>query len=222
MCGRYQLHTPVAILQQAFRFSQRPNLEPRYNIAPTQSVPIVRRTTGDELELAMVRWGLVPFWAKELSVGARMINARAERVATAPSFRAAFKARRCLVPADGFYEWRKVEDAKRKQPYVIRRRDRQPFAFAGLWESWKGPDGPVETCTIITTQANATLASLHERMPVILEAADHERWLDPGKPAAADLLKPAADDLLEVFPVSTRVNYVANEGADLIEPINPA
>ena len=162
MCGRFLLKSPLVELQRAFGFAERPNLEPRFNIAPTQTVPIVRRRDdgGGGRELALVRWGLVPAWAKEPAIGNKMINARAEGIAAKPAFRAAFRQRRCLVPADGFYEWRKLAGG-RKQPMLIRRRDRAPFAFAGLWEVWRGPDGPLETCTIVTTAANALLAPIH-------------------------------------------------------------
>jgi len=181
MCGRFLLKSPLVELQGAFGFAERLNLEPRFNIAPAQTVAIVRlRANGDGRELALVRWGLVPAWAKEPAIGGKMINARAEGIAAKPAFRAAFRQRRALVLADGFYEWRKVEGS-RKQPMLIRRRDHAPFAFAGLWEVWRGPDGPLETCTIVTTAANALLAPIHDRMPVILDPADHEAWLDPAR-----------------------------------------
>ena len=180
MCGRFLLHTPVDTLQRAFGFAERPNLRPRYNIAPTQTVPIVRQKDGGGRELALVRWGLIPSWAKEAGIGGRLINARAETVAEKPAFRGAFRKRRALVPADGFYEWRKREGDRPKQPLLVRRRDGQPFAFAGLWEHWRGPEGEVETCTILTTEANAALAPIHDRMPVILDPACYDRWLDPG------------------------------------------
>jgi putative SOS response-associated peptidase YedK len=222
MCGRFLLNSPLAQLQGQFGFGERPNLAPRYNVAPTQTVPIVRpRANGQERELAMVRWGLVPFWAKDLSIGSRMINARAEGIAEKPAFRAAFKQRRCLVPADGFYEWRKV--AGGKQPMLIRLRSGESFGFAGLWETWRGPEGPVETCTIVTTGPNAVTAPIHDRMPVILDPAEYGRWLDPSQPDAQALLRPCPDDWLEAFPVSTRVNSPRHDSADLIEPFpNPA
>jgi len=219
MCGRFLLKSPVVELQGAFGFVERPNLEPRFNIAPTQTVAIVRlRANGDGRELALVRWGLVPAWAKEPSIGSRMINARAEGIATKPAFRAAFRQRRALVLADGFYEWRKVEGAGRKQPMLIRRRDHAPFAFAGLWERWRGPDGSLETCTIVTTAANALLAPIHDRMPVILGPADHEAWLDPARPNGEALLRPCPTEELEAVPVSTRVNSPRHDDATLLEP----
>ena len=218
MCGRYLLRAPLDELQQAFGFPERPNLAPRYNIAPTQPVPIVRlRADGRGRELALVRWGLVPPWAKDAAIGSRMINARAEGITEKPAFRGAFRKRRCLVPADGFYEWRKVAGGG-KRPVLIRRRDGAPFAFAGLWERWRGPEGPLDTCTIVTTDANALLAPIHDRMPVILDPADHERWLDPSRPGAEELLRPCPDDRLEAVPVSTRVNSPRNDDPSLLEP----
>lgn len=222
MCGRYLLRAPLDLLQRAFRFGERPNLAPRYNIAPTQTVPIVRRARGGEgRELALVRWGLVPAWAKDLSIGSRMINARAEGIATKPAFRAAFKARRCLVPADGFYEWAKLDG--RKQPMLIRLRSGEPFAFAGLWEIWRSPDGPLETCAIVTTEPNAVTAPIHNRMPVILDPDDYNRWLDPSRPGGEELLRPCPAEWLEAYPVSPKVNSPRNDAAELIEPFpNPA
>jgi len=222
MCGRFLLHAPVEVLQRAFGFEERPNLQPRYNVAPTQTVPIVRRKGDDGRELAPVRWGLIPSWAKDASIGGRLINARAETVAEKPAFRGAFRRRRALVPADGFYEWRKREGDRPKQPLLIRRRDGQPFALAGLWEHWRGPEGEVQTCTIVTTAANAVLAPIHDRMPVILDPAAYDRWLDPARPGAEELLRPCPDEWLEAFPVGTRVNNVRNDAAELIAPMNPA
>ncbi len=180
MCGRYSITTPVEALARLFRFSgPLPNLRPRYNVAPTQQVPIVRRAQDDgEREVAQVRWGLIPFWAKDEKIGYKLINARAEGIDAKPSFREAFKrGRRCLIPADGFYEWWK--GTKPKQPWRITLEDGGPFAFAGLWERWeKAPDGvPVESCTIITTAANALVAKLHDRMPVILPVDAYGPWL---------------------------------------------
>ena len=165
MCGRYLITTPVEAIRQIFKVDQRPNLAARYNVAPTQSVPIIRRNE-DGRELVMARWGLVPFWAKDLKIGARMINARAETVAEKPAFRDAFRRRRCLVIADGFYEWRKVDGGK--QPYLIRLKGAAPFAFAGLWERWtdKESDERIESCTIIVTEANALIAPIHDRMQI--------------------------------------------------------
>lgn len=220
MCGRYMLTSPVEALRQLFLFEQRPNLPPRFNIAPTQDVPIVRwNRERTERELALVRWGLVPFWAKDLKIGARMINARAETVATLPAFREAYRQRRCLIPADGFFEWQKV--GKARQPFLIKRRDGAPFALAGLWERWRAPgdDKSLHSCTIITTSANELVAPLHDRMPVILAPDDHDRWLDlesDGRP----VLKPCPAAWLETYPVSPRVNRPQNDDAACIQPLD--
>jgi putative SOS response-associated peptidase YedK len=226
MCGRFILTSPVESLAKIFGFSERPNLAPRYNIAPTQLIAAVR--TGDEGErhLAVLHWGLVPFWAKEKSIGARMINARAETAAEKPAFRAAFRHRRCLVPANGFYEWQRAADGG-KQPYLIRRPDGEPFAFAGLWESWESKENGevLESCSILTTDANRTLEPIHHRMPVILNQAGVDAWLAPGSERGKELqalLKPAPDDLLEAFPVSREVNKVANDSPALLDPVSLA
>ena len=226
MCGRYLLKAPADALRRAFGFVERPNLMPRYNIAPTQDAPVIRerREPKGERTLQMLRWGLIPSWAEDMKGGARLINARAESVAEKPSFREAFRKRRCLVPADGFYEWR--AEGKLKQPYLIARRDREPFAFAGLWERWVPKTEPpepayIDSFTIVTTDANALLKPLHDRMPVILAPQDYPRWLDRGSSEAElkALLKPAPEDLLGYVPVSPRVNAAAPDDAGLIEPL---
>jgi putative SOS response-associated peptidase YedK len=226
MCGRFILKTSLVRLQAAFGFAERPNLPARYNIAPTQEIAIVRPRREGQRELALVQWGLIPFWAKDARFGSRCINARAETVATAPAFREAFQRRRALILADGFYEWRKLEPpgikpskGMVKQPVLIRRHSGEPFAFAGLWERWKGPEGEVQTATIITTHANASLAAIHDRMPVILDPASYDRWLDPARPQAQELLRPCPDDWLEAVPVSARVNSPKNDDADLLTPL---
>jgi putative SOS response-associated peptidase YedK len=217
MCGRYMLTSPVEALRQLFMFEQRPNLMARYNIAPTQEVPIVRLTRDRAArELIMVRWGLVPFWADDLAIGNRLINARCETVHTARAFREAYGRRRCLVPADGFFEWQK--QGKLRQPFLIERKDRAPFAFAGLWERWRGADDAVvRSCTIITCPANELVAPLHDRMPVILAPEAHARWLDPSTDAR-DLLKPCPSAWLESYPVNPRVNSPKNDDPDCIQP----
>ncbi len=220
MCGRYSLTSPVEAMGQLFLFEERPNLQPRYNIAPTQEAPVVGQRPDGKRGLAMLRWGLVPGWAKDLSIGARMINARAETVAEKPAFRAAFRRRRCLVAADGFYEWKKAADSP-KRPYRAALADGGPFGFAGLWETWRGPEGPVKSFTIITTDANPLLAEIHDRMPVILDPADHARWLDPAA-AARDLLallKPYPAEKMTAYPVDRRVGKVQNDDPGLIEPL---
>ncbi len=222
MCGRYSITTPAEAMQRVFRFARPlPNLPPRYNVAPTQQVPIVRwvRANGAR-DLAQVHWGLIPFWAKDEKIGYKLINARAEGIDAKPSFREAFKhGRRCLIPADGFYEWAK--DTKPKQPWRITLEDGGPFAFAGLWERWdKGPDGvPVESCTIITTSANHLVCPLHDRMPVILAPDDYPAWL--GEDAVRDvleLLRPYPSEAMRAYPVSTVVNSPKNDGPECVEP----
>ena len=213
MCGRYSLTTPMEAIAQLFALDSRANLPARYNIAPTQDVPVVRVARDGRRELVQVRWGLVPAWAKDIKIGARMINARAETIAT--RFKATFEQRRCLVVADGFYEWLKRPDGA-KQPYHITLADKAAFAFAGLWESWRDPAGEsLLSCSIITTEANALVAPIHGRMPVILAPADHAAWL-----AAPDtsLLTPYSADAMAVTAVSTRVNNVANDDPECLAP----
>lgn len=220
------LTTPAGELGRIFGVPERPNLKARWNVAPTTEIPVIRREE-DGRHLALLRWGLVPSWAADPSVGARMINARGESVADKPAFRDALRKRRCLVPLDGFYEW--TAAGPRKQGHVIRRRDRAPFALAGLWERWRGPKGeppldmPLETVTIVTTGANATLSALHDRMPVVLDAADWELWLDPAAPLpmVEGLLRPAPDDRLDVVAVGPRVNSVRNDDPSCLDPPTP-
>ncbi|MEZ6064829.1 MAG: SOS response-associated peptidase [Planctomycetaceae bacterium] len=215
MCGRYNLRSKTADFNRLFDVSLASELEPllnRSNIAPTQTVLAVR-PVDDRREAVALRWGLVPSWAKDLKLGARMINARAETVASKPSFRAAFKPRRCLIPASGFYEWQGSKGDK--QPYHIFAKDQSPLAFAGLWEEWNGgADGPLQTCTILTTSANATLAPLHDRMPVILPTDAQSLWLDDHSPGELleSLLQPAADELLALEPVTRELNNVRYTG----------
>ncbi len=213
MCGRFALIVDAAVLADVFDVEAPEDVEPRFNIAPTQTVPIVRAGEERSRECAMVRWGLIPPWAKDVKIGARMINARAETVAEKPSFRAAVKRRRCLVPASGFYEWVATEDGKR--PYFIHFSDGRTFAFAGLWERWTAGDGgPLESCTIITTAANETISDLHHRMPVILPPEHYGEWLQPEALAAArlsQLLVPHPDGDMAAYQVSTHVNRPAND-----------
>jgi putative SOS response-associated peptidase YedK len=218
MCGRYTLATPLSMLAEHFAVHARLNLGPRYNIAPTQRSPVVRVGAGGR-ELTPLRWGFIPSWAKDPAIGARMINARAESVAEKAAFRRAFAKRRCLVPADGFYEWRK--DGRRKQPYYIRRRDGAPFAFAGLWDRWadRASGEVLETFTIVTTTPNELVAPIHNRMPVILSPEAYGRWLDPEQPGAPELLTPVSDDELEAFPVSSFVNSPAHDDPLCIKPL---
>jgi putative SOS response-associated peptidase YedK len=221
MCGRFTLRTPAYKLAEAFGVEVRANLAARYNIAPSQDIAALRAQGDGQRELVMLRWGLVPGWAKDPAMGNRMINARAETVAEKPAFRAAFRQRRCLIPADGFFEWQKTPDGS-KQPYLMARPDGEPFTMAGLWELWQPPgtDEPLETCTIITTEANETVAPIHHRMPVILSASDREAWLDPAPPSAealAALLRPAPDDTLIAQAVDRHVNNARHDDPACIE-----
>jgi putative SOS response-associated peptidase YedK len=215
MCGRFTLRTPSAALGEQFGGEPLPELHLRYNIAPTQMVAIVRIAPDTSVrQWQMVRWGLIPSWAKDASIGNRMINARAESVADKPSFRAAFRRRRCLIPADGYFEWQKTGSAK--QPYYIRLDDERPFAMAGLWERWLNPatNEPLESCTIITTQANPLTQPIHDRMPVILGMADYEMWLDPemqNPERLGILLRPFEGPSLRADPVETYVNSPRND-----------
>ena len=216
MCGRYSLKTPSRVLAKAFKL-EVPTLPLRYNIAPTQQVAAIR-SHPDGRELALLKWGLVPSWAKDTSIGSRMINARAETVAVKPAYRGSFRRRRCLIPADGFYEWRR--EGAGKQPYHFRMRDKQPFAFAGLWERWRSELGEViDSCTIITTKANELVAPVHDRMPVILPAEAYDAWLNEqltDAPELGGLLRPYPAEAMECFPVSTHVNSPKNDDASCV------
>jgi len=218
MCGRYELHTHPAAVALAFGLSQAPALAARYNIAPMQTVPIVRVNAAGDRELMQVRWGFVPRWARDPGIGARMINARAETLHERPAFRNAFQRHRCLLPATGFYEWRRGPITK--QPMRIARVDDQPFGMAGLYERWLSPDGEVlDTCAIVTTEANRLLRPLHDRMPVIIAPEHYARWLDAADPDVSDLLAPSGEEALRAHPVSTRVNAVRNDDAGLIDAV---
>lgn len=217
------LHTWTEMFESYRLISTPLNVAPRFNIAPTQPVlAIIPSQTGRGNAGTHFQWGLVPSWAKEVSIGSKMINARAETVAEKPAFRHAFRRRRCLIPASGFYEWQ-ARPSGPKQPFWISAADSGLLTFAGLWESWMSADGSeLETCTIITTTANDALAPIHARMPVIIAAADFQTWLDvsdeTATAAASALLRPAADSVTTARPVSTRVNSVRNDDASLIEP----
>lgn len=220
MCGRYSLHTPRKRVAEHFGLKEEPEIFPRYNIAPTQPVLIIRQVAYSlDRKPSMVRWGLIPFWAKKAKIGNRLINARADSVAVKPAFRAAWKQRRCLVPADAFYEWKRLE--KRKQPYMVMLRDRGPFAFAGLWERWDAPDGQrIKSCAIVTTNANELVRQIHDRMPVILDPGDYALWLDPwAQPERLQpLLRPISSNALVAIPVSSWVNNPKNDDPSVIEP----
>ncbi len=228
MCGRYTYLFTWTQLQRLLSLLHRPpgELTPRYNVAPRQSVPIVRLDDHGQRVGVMLEWGLVPSWSKDPSVDVRPINARGESMFSKPTFRHAARRQRCLVPVSGFYEWQKLDDGKRKQPYWIGRKDRQPFCFAGLWERWQdaaGPGASLETFTIVTTTPNPLLARLHDRMPVIVPEQDWELWLDPDRAQASveSVLQPYAGDDLEAYPVHSSVNNPKRDDATLIERAEP-
>lgn len=218
MCGRYTLTTPAEAVADLFKLDSRPNLSARFNIAPMQDVFGVRKSTAGDPQGTHFRWGLIPAWAKDPAIGNRMINARAETLGEKPSYRDAFKKRRCLIAADGFYEWQKPKPSQKgKQPYWITLADRSPFAFAGLWESWRAPDGQViESCTVITCPANEFVAPIHARMPVILPREAHRHWLEAEPSDAVDLLRPYPSAAMAARPVSTHVNSPSNDDPNCI------
>lgn len=223
MCGRYtQTATPEAIAEH-FHLDALPLFKPRYNIAPSQQVVAIRiNPDGAKRECIMLRWGLIPSWAKDLAIGTQCINAKAETVAEKPSFRSAFKKRRCLVIADGFYEWQ--AQGKRKQPMWIGLNGKRPFAFAGLWEHWKPAEGePIESCTIITTEPNELMQNIHNRMPVILAPSSYDQWLDPTMQhveTVKTLLRPFPSDELVAYCVSPLVNNPRHETPQCLEPVS--
>ena len=216
MCGRYALYGPIKRTPEHDRwFEDLDQFGSHYNIAPTQVCPVARLADAKQ-SLALLRWGLIPFWAKDPAIGNRLINARAESVAEKPAFRAAYRARRCLVPASGFYEWKKVP--RGKQPYYITSADGSLLAFAGLWEQWQPAHGePISSYTIITTDANAVVKQLHERMPVILAPQHYHQWLTAKDPRV--VLRPCPPEMLAAYPVSTAVNSPRNDDAALVEPL---
>jgi putative SOS response-associated peptidase YedK len=223
MCGRYRLSRGNQLVEEYFDTpSDEPEWTPRYNIAPTQPVPVIRQNPKEpRRELSLMRWGLIPSWAKDPSIAAQMINARSETAATKPAFRDPLTSRRCLIPADGFYEW--VRSGKAKQPYCFEVNDGELFAFAGLWDRWKDPSGQwIKSCSILTTTPNAVTSSVHDRMPVILDRGDYDFWLDPGMTNVedvSDLLTPYDAQLMRSYPVSSRVNHVVNDDAECSTPI---
>lgn len=221
MCGRFSLTTPIDGIRKLFGFDRIPNLPPRYNIAPTQAVLAVRHSNGAP-DCFMARWGLIPSWSKDPSIGAKLINARSETVHEKPSFKTAFRRRRCLIPVDAFYEWKTIDG--KKQPFRIAFDDGNVFAFAGLWERWLGADGSdVETCSIVTTDANDTLRPIHHRMPVIVDAHRFDTWLDAETEEAARVMRPYVGARTLVYhPISRRLNDVRNDDADLATPVEIA
>ena len=223
MCGRYSLTASPEEVRELFEYLEQPNFPPRYNIAPTQPIAVVRQGPAGR-QFALVRWGLIPSWVKDPQSFTLLINARSETAATKPSFRSAFKRRRCLVPASGFYEWQRRSDGK--QPYWVRPRHGGPIGFAGLWETWIGADGSeMDSAAILTTEANAAIHHIHHRMPVVIQPKDFARWLDTDETQAGDLndlLTAPDDDYFEAIPVSNRVNAVRNDDADNQEPVDLA
>ncbi|MEM9808103.1 MAG: SOS response-associated peptidase [Cyanobacteria bacterium P01_D01_bin.56] len=216
MCGRYTQTHSGQELTDAFQLTTEAAPPPRYNISPSQPVSAVIANR----EYRIFQWGLVPSWAKDYKIGYRLFNARSETAAEKPSFRAAFKRRRCLIAADGFYEWQRTASNKKKQPFYIHFRNRELFAFAGLWEQWEGADGSyLETCTILTTEPNELMAPIHNRMPVIIPKDDYEHWLTAAPKQVQELMRPHDATEMEAYPVSTLVNSPKNEVADCIVPL---
>jgi putative SOS response-associated peptidase YedK len=219
MCARYVITSPPDAIRALFGYDELPNFPPRYNVAPTQPIPIVRLVDGKR-QLALVRWGLIPAWVKDPKKFSLLVNARGESVLEKPAFRNAMRRRRCLIPADGFYDWR---DGVPRRPYFVHRKNSdEPMAFAGLWETWTGPNGEeLDTAAIVTTRANTMLAAVHDRMPVVVPPQAFNLWLDCAEvdaTTAAALMIPAPETLLECYEVSTAVNRAANDDARLIEP----
>ncbi len=231
MCGRYTQTQSSEAIAQTFGLQPIPDLQPRYNIAPTQPVSVITQSEAAR-EYRIFQWGLVPSWSKDPSIGSRMINARAETAAEKPSFRAPFKRRRCLVIADGFYEWQRSDNLNnlkggqksgQKQPYYIQLKTRSLFGFAGLWDAWECGDGSyLETCTILTTEPNELMQPIHNRMPVIVHPEDYDLWLDPSVPQRdrlQPLLRPYEADAMQIYPVSKTVNSPRNETPACVEPL---
>lgn len=220
MCGRYVITSTPEAIRRLFGYLEQPNFPPRYNVAPTQPIPVVYLDEGQR-HFRLMRWGLIPSWVKDPKAFSLLINARAESVTEKPAFRNAMKRRRCLIPADGFYEWK--PDGARKRPYFIRAKDGAPFAFAGLWETWTGPNGEeMDTAALVTTDATPDIAHIHHRMPVMLEPDAFQLWLDCANvdaTTAQSLLVPTRPGRLEAHEISTAVNRVANDSPALIEPV---
>jgi putative SOS response-associated peptidase YedK len=222
MCGRFTLTVNPAELEDTFSdFIFPTKFAPRFNIAPSQPLLAIPNDGANTADFFI--WGLIPMWAKDPSIGNRMINARGETVAEKPSFRGSFKYKRCLILADGFYEWKANPGTKTKTPYFIHMKERKPFVFAGLWDTWESPDGSsIKTCTIITTEPNELMAPIHNRMPVILHTRDHAKWLD-ASPQTPDkllpLIKPFPADNMAAYPVSTLVNKPSNDIPELVVPV---
>lgn len=222
MCGRFTLTVDPADLKEHYQNTSFPEkYAPRYNIAPSQAVLAIANDGKNAADFFL--WGLIPSWAKDASIGNRMINARGETLAEKPAYRGAYKYKRCLIPADGFYEWKSQPGTKTKLPYFIHMKSGEPFAFAGLWDEWHAADGsPIRTCTIITTTPNTLMAPIHDRMPVILRPEDYGEWLDtnPRTPDSLQhLIKAFSADRMEAYPVSALVNSPSNDRAELVRPV---
>jgi putative SOS response-associated peptidase YedK len=223
MCGRYRLSRRKQLVEEYFDTAQwDDDWSPGYNIAPTQPVPVIRQNPKEPIrELSLMRWGLIPHWAKNASGAASMINARSETAGTKPAFRDPLKFRRCLIPADGFYEWKRT--ATIKQPYCFEVYEGALFAFAGLWDGWKSAEGEwVKTCSILTTTPNTVTSAVHDRMPVILDSASYDLWLDPGMTnvqVISEMLNPYDAQSMRCYPVSTRINHVANDDEECTRPV---
>lgn len=222
MCGRYELHAHPAAIALAFGLSRPPHLAARYNIAPMTDVPVVRVGATRERELAHMRWGLVPRWARDASIGAKLINARGETLAVRRAFEMPYRRHRCLIPANGFYEWLAVAASSQvpahKRPMHVGMKDGELFGMGGLCERWLSPDGEVlDTCTIVTTDSNDLVRPIHDRMPLILAPRDYERWLDPARADVRDLIAPYPSSEMSAYPVSMRVNSARHDDASLIE-----
>jgi putative SOS response-associated peptidase YedK len=226
MCGRYRLSRRKQLIEEYFDTSPwDDDWSPRYNIAPTQLVPAIRQHPKEPVrQISLMKWGLIPHWAKDASAAASTINARSETAATKPAFRDPMKLRRCLIPADGFYEW--ARKGTLKQPYCFEVREGELFAFGGIWDGWKNPEGQwVKTCSILTTTPNVVTSAIHDRMPAIIDPESYDLWLDPGMrdlAAISQLLKPYDARLMRSYPVSTRLNHVANDDDECSRPVEIA
>ncbi len=225
MCGRYRLSRRKQIVEEYFDIGDwHDDWSPRYNIAPTQPVPVIRQHPKEPLrQVSFMKWGLIPNWAKDPSIATGMINAKAETAATKPAFRDPLKFRRCLIPADGFYEWKRT--ATNKQPFCFEVNEGELFAFAGLWDGWKDASGNwIKTCSILTTTPNAITSAIHDRMPVIIDRDKYDLWLDPGMTnvqVVSELLKPYDAQMMRSYPISSRINHVANDDEDCSRHVEP-
>ena len=221
MCGRFALKTPPVFIQEHFHLPDTPDLPPRYNIAPSQGIAVIRHLPEKSFrQLDMIRWGLIPYWAEDIKIGSKLINARSETLAQKPSFRTAFKKRRCLIAADGFYEWKRT--GKIKQPFYVQLKKGGVFSFAGLWETWKSSNGnSIESCTIITTSPNELIREIHDRMPVILHPEQYEIWLQgqPSSHSLQQLYAPYPAGRMEMYRVSSEVNSPKNESPACLMPV---